>query len=152
MKFTRKLMFVLSLVAVFAVFALPAFAQNRTVSVTEDQINSAYRVTNSARRSVTDVYVDLQSGQAVISATVTMRGRDSWDTVTTIVPSVSSSGRITWTVSSVTVDGQSASQEVITQINSSIASSWRTFIRNQYGSGRVTAVSISESAITFTLR
>ncbi|MFN8375532.1 MAG: hypothetical protein U0694_21985 [Anaerolineae bacterium] len=152
MNITRKLLLLVSLVAVFAVFALPAFAQNRTVTVTEDQINSSYRVTNSARRSVSNLHVDLQSGQAVITATVTVRGGNSWNTVTTLTPSVSSSGRVTWTVASVTVDGQAASQDVVNQINNSIASSWRSFIRNQYGTGRVASVSISDSAITFTLR
>jgi phage terminase large subunit-like protein len=152
MKTVRKLMFVLSLLVVLAVLAVPTFAQGRTVTVTEDQINSSFAVTNNPRRRVNDVYVDLQPGQAVISATITVRNGSSWDTVTTLTPSVSSAGRVTWTATSVTVNGQAASQEVITQVNASIASSWRNFVRNQVGSGRVASMVIDDSDIVFTLR
>ena len=49
-----------------AVSAEPAQA---TVTLTETQINSSFRVTNPVYRRVTNLHVDLHPGQAVVSAT-----------------------------------------------------------------------------------
>src|SRR4051812_14179490 len=44
-----------------------------TKTLTETQINSSFRVTNPANRNLTNVNVNLQSGQVTLSATYTWR-------------------------------------------------------------------------------
>ncbi len=150
MKLTRKLMIVLVMLATMAVMAFPAFAQNgtRTKTVTEDTINSSYRVSNPYRSRVSNLAVDLQSGQAVISSTHNYRNA-SYDVVTTITPTVSN-GRVTWSVLSATTNGEPVSADLLAQINASITSSWRNYIKSQAGTGRVTSVVITDTDITYT--
>jgi hypothetical protein len=157
MKRTRKMskmskpMISLLLLVVLAAMAIPAFAQSstRTKTVTEEQINSAYRVGNPYRSRVSNISVDLQAGQVVISSTHTFRN-NTYDTVAVITPSISN-GRVTWTVVSATANGEEASAELLAQINASITSAWRNYIRNQVGQGRVTDVTITDTDITYML-
>jgi len=151
MKTLGKSLLVLTLVAVLVAAAVPAFAQDsRTVTITETQINAAYRITNPWRRSVTNVQVDLQPGQAVVSATYTQPRRDPVQVVATFVPTVNN-GRVYWSVTEATADGQPASQELINQINAVIASSWRNYIRRQLGTGRISDIEITGSAVIVSL-
>jgi hypothetical protein len=137
-----------AVVLTLLVAALPAFA-TRTVTITEDQINDSFRVNNPVGRRISNVSVDLQPDQAVVSATWSTR-RESSAVVATYAPSVSN-GRVSWTVVSITVNGQPASASLLTQINNSISASWYNYIRNQAGSGRITAVTVSDTDITFTI-
>ncbi|NWF70210.1 MAG: hypothetical protein HXY40_14080 [Chloroflexi bacterium] len=147
MKSARKVFFVLLVVGLLAAFALPTFAQlARTVTITESSINQTYRVTNSPRRSVSNLYVDLQPGQAVITATITPRSGSAWNVSVTLVPSLSN-GRVTWTVASATANGQAATSEQLAQINAAITSSWRNYVRGQLGTGRVTGISVTDNAV-----
>jgi hypothetical protein len=130
-------------------------AQGNSYTLTEDEINSSYRVTNPARRSVSNLSVDLQPGQASIAATITRRaprgaGTTSYNTVAIYTPEVRE-GRIYWTLQTATVDGQPATQELIDQINAALGSSWRNYIRGQRP-GRVASVTITEDAITVTMQ
>lgn len=151
MKLTRKMMIALVVLSVMAVMAFPAFAQSRTrtKTITEETINASYRVSNPYRSRVSNLSVDLQAGQVVISSTHNFRNA-SYDTVTTITPTVSN-GRVTWSVLSATTNGEPVSADLLAQINASIASSWRNFIKNQAGTGRVTSVVITDTDITYTL-
>jgi ABC-type phosphate transport system permease subunit len=144
------------IVAVIALvlLALPLAAvgaqdTTRAITRTEADVNSSYRVTNPARRAVTNVVVDLQPGQVAISATLTYR-RATYQTVAVYVPSVEN-GRIYWEVTSVTANGQPASQDLINQLNAAISSSWRNYIRNQAGTGRVQSLVITDSDYTITV-
>ena len=150
MKLTRKLMIMLVMMGVLAAMALPAFAQSgtRTKTITEDTINSSYRISNPYRSRVSNLSVDLQSGQAVISSTHNFRNA-SYDTMTTITPTVSN-GRVTWSVLSATTNGEPVSADLLAQINASIAASWRNYIKNQAGTGRITSVVITDTDITYT--
>lgn len=150
MKLTRKMMISFVVLGVLAVMALPAFAQSgtRSKTVTEDTINSSYRVSNPYRSRVSNISVDLQAGQVVISSTHNFRNA-SVDTVTTITPAVSN-GRVTWSVLSATTNGEPVSADLLAQINASIASSWRNYIKGQAGMGRVTSVVITDTDITYT--
>jgi hypothetical protein len=151
MNATRKFITVLSLLAVLMLAVVPTFAQSNTLSVTltEDDINQSYRVTNPVRRSVGDVSVDLQPGQVVVNATVTLRGKSPVETVTTLTPSISNR-RIFWTVEAVTKDGKTVSQDVLRQINASITSSWRNYIKENGRTGHVVALEITEDDLTIT--
>jgi hypothetical protein len=129
------------------------FAQagsTRSVTVTEAQINATYRVTHPPRQSVSDVYVDLQPDQVVISATFTPRRGNAAATVTTLVPSLED-GRVYWTVTGITADGQPASADLVAQVNAVVASSWQRYFRGQAGTGRITDFSLTESDMTLTL-
>lgn len=127
---------------------------SRTVTITEETINDSYRVTNPYRRAVSNMTVDLQEGQAVISYTWTARAPRGTATTRYSIVSVwtprVSSGRVFWTLASATANGQPASQEIVDQVNASIGSSWRSFVRNQHP-GRVTGVSITDDMIILTL-
>jgi hypothetical protein len=142
---------ILLVVLVLAGLTLPlttAGAQSATgtLTLTESQINNSYRVTNPWRRAVTNVSVDLQAGQVVISSTQTYR-RASYAVVATYTPRIQD-GRIYWTLVSATANGQPASQELIDQVNASISSSWRNYLRQQAGPGRVQSVTIADADIT----
>lgn len=127
----------------------------RQLTLTEDQINQSFRVTNPARRGISDVAVDLQPDQVSVSYVVTRRapqGRETtrYDVTTVIVPEIRN-GRLYWSVSSVTIDGQPASDEFLEQINTSVESAWRNYVRRQMRAGRLHEVSISDTALTLTL-
>lgn len=144
---------VVMVVAAVVVLALPfavvgAQGTTQSHSWTEDQINDAYRVTNPWRRSVTDVTVDLQPGQVVISSTQTYR-RATYQVEAVYQPSISN-GRIYWTLASASANGEPASQDLIGQINASISSSWRNYVRQQAGPGRVQSITITDTDLTVT--
>lgn len=147
MKSLRTLAFVIVLLALLIPAALPAFAA-RTITITEDQINNSFRVNNPVGRRISNVHVDLQPNQAVITASWTNRNT-TYAIAATYVPRVSS-GRVYWTVTSMTANGQPASADLITQVNNSISASWYNFVRQQAGAGRFTAITISDTAITLT--
>lgn len=153
MQHNRKLILMVIVVALLAVFAAPTFAQSTvstTVTVTEQQINESYRVTNNPRRSVSNIVVDLQPGQVVISATWTFPRQAPINAVSTAVATVTN-GRLTWTITSASANGQAVSQEVINQINSAIGSSWRSFFRRYLPPGRVTGLTITDTEAVITM-
>lgn len=146
----RKSLIVLFIVGLLGAMAIPALAATtRTKTITEDQINDSYRVTNPARRSITDVSVDLQPGQAVIYSTHTYRDGNSYDVVTTAVPSVEN-GRVFWDVSSVTVDGSEIPADVLAQVNAHMDASWRNFMKSQHPSTRLTGIEVTDDAVIVT--
>ncbi|MDX2141110.1 MAG: hypothetical protein SF123_23710 [Chloroflexota bacterium] len=147
-QFARILVAVVALVVLALPFAVVSAQNTRTVVTTEEDINDSYRVTNPARRSVSNVYVDLQPNQVVVSATITYR-RVTYATVSTWTPSVVN-GRLTWTLVSVTGNGQPASQDLINQVNASIATSWRNYWADRAGTGRLQSIVITDNDITMT--
>ena len=143
----------LMILAAIVVLALPfatvsAQTATRSHTWTEDQINNSYRVTNPWRRSVTDVSVDLQPGQAVISSTQVYR-RATYQVEAVYEPRVSN-GRVYWTLTSASANGEPASQDLINQINASLSSSWRNYVRQQAGVGRVQTITITDTDLTVT--
>jgi Tfp pilus assembly protein FimT len=156
MKIMRQISLAVLVVGILALFVTPSFAQiQRTVTITatEDDINNSFRVTNPARLSISNKSVDLQSGQVVITATYTPRrgtSNNSYTIATTLVPSVSN-GRVTWTATSVVVNGTGVSNQQINQANSLIASAWRTLSQGYTGRHQVTALTITETDITYTV-
>ncbi|MBL8148181.1 MAG: hypothetical protein JNL34_17525 [Anaerolineae bacterium] len=142
----------------FAALALSAVTvsaepANATVTLSEAQINSSFRVTNPAYRRLTNVRVDLQPGQASVSATLTVRtprGQTTtvYQTVSTWIPSIVN-GRILWTLSSATVNGSPASSQMISQINAAIGASWRAYWRGQHP-GRATTITVDDNQVVIT--
>ncbi|MCA9908288.1 MAG: hypothetical protein KC519_06525 [Anaerolineae bacterium] len=150
MKFSFRVLMVLIVAVMLALPFAVVGAQDTTHSYTwtEEQINEAYRVSNPWRRSVTDVYVDLQPGQVVISSTQTYR-RATYQVEAVYEPSISN-GRIYWTLTSASANGEPASQDLINQVNASISSSWRNYVRKQAGTGRVQGITITDTDLTVT--
>lgn len=145
-----RVVFVVMLLAGLALPLATIHAQGSTNTrvFTEEGINDSFRVTNPRRATVTDVSVDLQPGQVTITSTHTTRNTSA-EVVSVWTPTISN-GRVTWWASSISADGIPASQEIVDQVNASIASSWRSFWRSQ-NPGRVESVVITEDDITYTL-
>lgn len=147
----RKTFIVVGLFALLAVMAVPTLAAvTKTVTLTETQINDSYWVTNPSWRAVSDRAVDLQAGQVVVSETITLRNGNPISVSATYTPQVSN-GRIIWTATARTSNGDPVSDELLAQINANMSSSWARFWKEHRQAGRVTAIDISEDAITVTL-
>jgi hypothetical protein len=143
------------LAALLALSAITVSAEpaSATITISESQVNSTFRVTNPINRRVTNVAVDLQPGQAVVSATLTVRAprgqaTTSYQTVSIWTPSVVN-GHITWTLVSATANGTPASSQLVSQINTSIGTSWRAYWRSQHP-GRATGVTVDASQVVIT--
>ena len=130
----------------------PATGTPVTKSYTEAEINSSFRVTNPANRNVSNVYVDLQPDQVLLSETYTWRspsGLRTDDVVALLIPSLTN-GRVYWSVVSITANGQPASAELVAQINASLATSWRRWFGENGPAGRVTDLTITDDTISYT--
>ena len=148
----RKFSLIALFVLILGAMAFPTLAADKTkivtVTLSESDINSSYRVTNPARRSITNVNVDLQPGQVVISATFTAPKTNPIAVSATLLPTLSN-GRVTWSVLSASANGQPASADLLTQINASISSSWRNYMKGKV-TGKITAFTITDSSVTWT--
>jgi hypothetical protein len=150
---TLRKLAVLLTIAALALLVIPTFAaesKSKTFTITESTINNSYWVTNPAWRAVTDRYVDLQEGKVVVRETITRRGKDPVTIDITYTPSLSN-GRIFWTAAALTRDGQPVPQDLLDQINNHMNSSWAHYIREHRAPGQVTAIDITDGAITVTL-
>lgn len=149
MKTIAKFTLVLALLALFAV---PTFAADatKTVTIQESDINASYWVTNPAWRAVSDRSVDLQTGQVVVSETITRRGHDPVAVTITYTPYINN-GRIFWTATAAAKDGTAVSDDFLKEINDHMTASWAHYIRDHRLPGHVTQVDISDTAITITL-
>ena len=151
----KKFLFALVTAVVLALpFAVSAqSAVPNPIVLTEDAINSAWRVTNPSNRSVDDLSVDLQPDQSVVSATITLRRPRGGETTTLETVAVYSaeirSGRLYWTLESATVNGTAATADQLSIINTAITSSYRNYVRSNIRAGRLTDVVITDSDIQF---
>jgi hypothetical protein len=139
----------LSLLLAAVAPALAAEPKAKTVVLTEEKINQSYRITNPAYRDITDMSVELQEGQVIVNATVTLRGKDPAAVVVTFVP-VLKDGRAYWTVSAALKNGQPVTGDLLAEINSRITASWRHYFKEKSGPGRIGSLAITDSAITIT--
>lgn len=156
MKWFQKISLAMLIIGMLVLFVAPSFAQIQrevTITLTEEEINSSFRVTNPARVSISNKSVDLQSGQVVVTATYTpQRGTASnaYTIATTLVPTVSN-GRVTWTATSIVVNGTGVSAQQINQANNAIASAWRRLSQGYVGKHQVTGLTITDTSITYTV-
>lgn len=117
-----------------------------TIVVTEQALNDGF----GERRNVANAYADLQPGQVVITATYTAPRGNSFNTRIVLVPSAVD-GAAQWTVSSVTVDGNAATQAQLEQINNALVNAWTAILQNTAGDGELLSVTITENEIIYTL-
>lgn len=137
-----------ALLLVLAAFAQPAAAASRNVTITEQQINSSYAVTNPKRSTITNRTVDLQPGQVVISATWSAPRRDPVNIVSVYTPALEN-GRVAWTLASATANGEPASAELQQQINAQLSSSWARYIKGKNEKATVSSVTITDNEIVY---
>lgn len=120
----------------------------RTLTITEAEINAAQWLTAGRGTRLSAAQVDLQAGQAVITATYTSRQGSSGPVVAVFVPALEN-GSNTWTLLSASYDGQPASGDTLIQINYVMANSWTRYLKQQHGRQRLTGVEVSEDAIVY---
>lgn len=149
----KRLSFTLVVIAVLAAIVMPfasvsAQEETRTVEITEDQVNSSFRVTNPWRRSLSNISVDLQDGQAAVSGTYTRRA-GSVNFVATYVPSVEN-GDIFWTLVDLQVDGAAVPQSTLDALNNSLARELRRTVKEYYEFVTVTDIQIGGDVATIT--
>ncbi len=151
MKTIRQFSLFAVVIAVLAVFALPAAAQaEREATLTEEEINNWWRLEHNRFFRLSDTSVDLVSGAVIVDTTVTLhRAGESFPASFTATPFIDN-GRIFWTVTTISYDDNVASDEVIAQVNAVIENSWQRFIRQQARAGVFTSIDISDSEITLT--
>jgi len=143
----KKLLIAIVAVVILATSAMavaPASAATaRTVTITEAQANQLYIITNPYNRAITSRIVDFQPNQIVISTSFEYRAGKTANTVTTIVPVVAN-GRLSWRVTSRSRNGEAVPQDVINQINTSISTSWRNWVKGKLSTGIITSITISD--------
>lgn len=146
-----SLLAVAALVATIIMPALSVKAQNTiTITISETEIND-YILPARYRRWVSSWNVDLQPGQAVVTAQL-IYARKTYDTVSTWTPKVVN-GRLEWTLVSGTSNGTPLTPEQVTLINNSARRALRDavelYIREKVrGTYTITSVTVSDSEIT----
>lgn len=120
-----------------------------SITVSESTINSAWRVT-ATRLRVDNVALDLQPNQVVVTATLTPVRGGAYPVRLVLTPTVSN-GIVIWSMTSATVNGVAASGDQLSEINEAILNSWNNYASAHYGARRVTAVTITDTDITYTL-
>jgi hypothetical protein len=139
-----RLLSVVAVVAMLLAVPAPTQAQSRvTYTITEQEIN-AYRLPLSVRRFVSAVSVDLQNGQAVVTAKVTTAGL-TLNTVSVWQPIIRN-GRLSWQAISATVDGTPLSAAQLATLNNTARRAIEDAVRRYIDSrvrGRYTVESIS---------
>ncbi|MBE2183782.1 MAG: hypothetical protein IAE89_10185 [Anaerolineae bacterium] len=128
--------------------------EGRSVTITEEQINDSFAVTNPSRRRASDVVVDLQAGQVQLSFDWSNRRPDDGvanASVSSIWAPLLENGRLFWTLESATVDGEPASEEMMEQINTQLSSRWRNYMRRHMPRGWMTNVTITDTEMTIQL-
>lgn len=119
-----------------------------TLRLTEEAINDSFRVSERFRDRFDVNGVDLQPGQVVLSAEVTLR--DSSFTLTMVVVPIVVEGRIEWQVTSITSDNAQASDALLQQVTRAFESAWRNYVRMQTGARVVLDITITDTDLTIT--
>lgn len=143
----------IALTAVLLTGIVPAAAgpdaQDSTFTLTEDQINRAYQAGSTARWRVESKSVDLQPGQAVLSAVITPRGGNTYTATVVFVPRLDGSS-VVWDTTSVTVNGTAATEEQLATINSALVNSFRRYLKTTVNRYLVSGVQVTDDAIIYT--
>jgi hypothetical protein len=114
--------------------------------ITEDFINQSFRVTHPQSYTITGVHVDLQPGQAVISANLNLSSGKVLAEQVTFMPTVSD-GVLFWIVSAATLDGQSLDPAIIARYNDAVTAFWSSAVWSQVADYAVTRVTITDTEI-----
>jgi hypothetical protein len=126
---------------------------SRTVTITEDDINASFHITNPVRRQFSDLAVDLVAPDtAVMTGVYTTRtlrgGTISYDFAATYTLSLTN-GRIFVSLDNLTINGGAGSQSIVNQINAQINASWIRYLQNEIP-GRITALEVTDTSLIIT--
>lgn len=119
-----------------------------TLRLTEEAINDSFRVSERFRDRFDVSSVDLQPGQVVLNADVTLR--NSSFTLTIVVAPIVVEGHIEWQVTSITSDNAEASDALLQQVTRAFESAWRNYVRMQTGARVVLDITITDTDMTIT--
>jgi hypothetical protein len=131
-----------------------AQATTATVSFTEAELNAAYRVVNPRRQKISNVFVDIQEGQVVVTSTVTPEtgNRSPVRLAVTYVPKLVQTSlrtRLEWDVTQVTVDGTPTSGSTYASIRNAYSTALRNALDSKFGrSFSVTSFTVGGDVIT----
>lgn len=125
----------------------PSFeAEQGSLVITEEYINSTYQITSPSAYSITNGYADCQPGQVVISADLNLASGTVLTQVTTFVPSVED-GVVVWTITSATLNGEPLDQAIIDNFNEVTHSWWAGIVARQGRDFTVTDVTVTDTEI-----
>ncbi len=126
-----------------------AVGQGDTLVITEAEINQTYLVEANPGTQIADVVVDLRRGELAIAATLIPQTGDTIEGEIVLVPSLDR-GYLLWVVVEVLLDGETAPDAVVDQINTALLPAWRAFSASAI-SQAVEAVEITEDDMTIVL-
>lgn len=152
----KKWLFLITVVIVAALlipFSMVAAQSSVTRTITEDDINASFAITNPVRRQFSDLAVDLVAPDtAVMTGVYTTRtfrsGTTSYNFAATYILSLTN-GRIFVSLDNLTVNGGAGSQSIVNQINAQINASWIRYLQNEIP-GRITAFEVTDTALIIT--
>ncbi len=151
----KKWLVLVALVGMLIPFSMVAAqsAVTRTITITEDDINASFAITNPVRRQFSDLAVDLVApDRAVMTGVYTLRsarsGTTSYNFAATYTLSLIN-GRIFVSLDNLTVNGGAASPSIVNQINTQINASWLRYLQNEIP-GRITAFEVTDTALIVT--
>lgn len=157
MKYTIRLMIAFVVIAAIVVAAVPTFAQDeQTFTISEadiagsDLFGGRFAEQRGAQRFLSDLAIDLQPGQVVLSGTLDTIFTGETAVSLTIVP-VLEDQRLYWDVVAGTSDGEAIAEEDLAQLNERMDNSRITQFRRELGTGHILDVIITDEDITFVL-
>jgi len=115
-----------------------------SLSLSEADISS-----NLAIRGVSSLRADCQPNQVVLSGSYTSAGK-TYSVQAVLVPNLANN-RVNWSLSSLTVDGEPAATQATTRLQNAALTAFQSFWNRRAGRATVTAISVSDSAITWTV-
>jgi hypothetical protein len=134
----------------------PASVTEKSIVITEAQINRSYWVTHPVRHAVTNKHVTLGDGIVTIDATITHRDGKSFAAETVWKPSVTASGVLVFGFQSAIVNGLAASAadryELILAHRYVVRDAIRDYVRSQVGGPfKYTRITVVPGQLTITV-
>jgi hypothetical protein len=136
--------------------ASPTTVTEKSIVITEDQINASYWVTHPVRRSATNKHVTLGDGTVTIDAIITHRDGKSFKAETIWKPYVTSTGVLVFGFQSATVNELAAStsdhSELVLAHRFIVRNAIRNYVRSQVGGPfRYTGITVVPGQLTITV-
>ena len=122
---------------------------SQSVTISEETINATWYEISSYPR-VEDIEVDLQPNQVVIKGRLTPLGDMAYDAKITLTPIVMR-GIVTWKDEEIMVEPFNPLAEQRTQVKTAFLDSWTNFVKSHYGEKWITAVTITDTEIIYSL-
>lgn len=122
-----------------------------TLTLTQEQVDSALDAAVANIEQVEDLVVDFQDDAVVISATVTDGEGMTYSASTTLVVGVDEDGTVEWQVAAASVNGFALREAQLDAINDAIQASQPATLRDELNAQVIVAVEIDEGSITYSV-